>query len=179
MQRDHETAPDFDATPRPWYRHPMVWLVIAIPVSAMLMGGVQLTLAIRTPESVVRADYYQAGRAINIDLREIHRAADLGITATFHGHPDDGWLLDVRARRKGSGSGPLEVLLAHPTLAARDVEFDIDGDDGWQGSLGPLEGRHMLSIRSPHGGWLLREEVELTATGRPIRVAARPWEPDP
>ncbi len=163
----------------PWYRHPMVWLIIAIPGSAVLVGMLLLTLAIVTPESVVREDYYQAGRTINIDLRETHQAADLGISATFEGHPEDGWLLRVSPRRPNAAvDGPLEVLLAHPTLASRDRELALtpDGRGGWSGMLEPIGGRHMLSIRPVEGGWLLRREVVLEASAdERIEVSARPW----
>lgn len=163
----------------PWYRHPMVWLIIAIPGSAVLVGSLLLTLAIVTPESVVREDYYQAGRTINIDLRETHQAADLGISATFQGHPDDGWLLRVSPRRADTAvEGGLEVLLAHPTLASRDREIALspDGRGAWSGMLEPIGGRHMLTIRPLAGGWLLRREVVLESSDdERIEVSARPW----
>lgn len=157
----------------------MVWLIIAIPGSAVIVGAVLLTLAIVTPESVVREDYYQAGRTINIDLRETDTAADLGVTAMFYGDAETGWLLEVHTRRPApERDRALDVLLAHPTLAARDLEAELhpDGSGAWVGTLEPLEGRHMLSIRPQGGGWLLRREVDLDPTGtRPIEVAALPW----
>ncbi len=161
----------------------MVWLIIAIPGSAVIVGAVMLTLAIVTPESVVREDYYQAGRAINIDLRETDTAADLGVTATFYGDEETGWLLEVHTQRPPPDSGrSLDVLLAHPTLAARDLEAELhpDGSGAWIGTLEPLQGRHMLSIRPQGGGWLLRREVDLDLSGtRPIEVTALPWRGTP
>jgi hypothetical protein len=161
----------------PWYRHPIVWLIIAIPGAAVVMGMVLLTLAIRVPESVVRDDYYQAGRAINIDLRATHRAAELGITATLLGSPEDGWLMDVRQRHGIPANGVIEGLLAHPTQAAKDVEFSLDRTArGWSGVIEPTAGRHVLSLRSTNDDWLLRKEVLLEAADNDtIEVRAEPW----
>lgn len=161
----------------PWYRHPIVWLIIAIPAAAVVMGIVIVTLAIRVPESVVRDDYYQAGRAINLDLKGTHRAAELGVAATLLGSPEDGWLLEVRQRRGRPADSPLEVLFAHPTVAGKDVEFSLPRTtQGWSGLIEPIGGRHILSIRSTADNWLLREEIRLEATDNDsIEVRAEPW----
>lgn len=165
----------------PWYRHPIVWLIIAIPASAVVMGVVIVTLAINVPESVVRDDYYQAGRAINIDLRGTHRAAELGVTATLLGSPEDGWLLEVRQNQGRPADSPLEVLFAHPTQAGKDVEFSLPRtSSGWSGMIEPMGGRHVLNIRSSEDHWLLREEVRLEAAADDsIKVRARPWGSSP
>jgi len=161
----------------PWYRHPIVWLIIAIPATAVVMGIVIVTLAIRVPESVVRDDYYQAGRAINIDLKATHRAAELGVAATLLGSPEDGWLLEVRQRQGEAADGPLDVLFAHPTQADKDVEFSLPRTaQVWSGLIEPIGGRHILSIRSTEDNWLLREEIRLEVTGNDtIEVRAEPW----
>lgn len=161
----------------PWYRHPIVWMIVAIPGAAVLMGILMLTLAIRVPESVVRDDYYQAGRAINIDLRATHRAAELGVVARLLGSPEDGWLLEVQQRRGALSDRPLEVLLAHPTQAGKDVEFSLPRtQQGWSGVIAPMDGRHVLNIRSSADNWLLREEIRLVATvDDSIEVRAEPW----
>ena len=165
----------------PWYRHPIVWLIIAIPATSVAVGITLLTLAIRVPESVVRDDYYQAGRAINIDLRATHRAAELGIRASFLGSPEDGWLLQVQQRQGRPSNHALEVLLAHPTQAAKDVEFSLSpNEQGWSGLIGPIGGRHVLSIRSAADTWLLRREIRLEASDNDrIELRAEPWGSSP
>lgn len=165
----------------PWYRHPIVWLIIAIPGAAVVMGIVLLTVSIRVPESVVRDDYYQAGRAINIDLRATHRAAELGITAGLIGSPEDGWLIDVRQRRGELVPDALEGLLAHPTQAHKDVEFSLARTgQGWSALIEPTAGRHVLSIRSAADHWLLRKELVLQdSDDGGIEVRALPWGASP
>ena len=46
---------------RPWYREPMVWLVISIPLAAVIGGLVTLGLAIRGGDTVMAAGEPGAG----------------------------------------------------------------------------------------------------------------------
>lgn len=48
-----------------WYREPMVWLLIAVPLSAVIGGFVTLALAIRSDDGLVVDDYYRRGKEIN------------------------------------------------------------------------------------------------------------------
>ena len=50
--KDPATAPPN----RPWYSEPMVWLVIGIPLAAVIGGLVTLGLAIRGGDTVVTAE---------------------------------------------------------------------------------------------------------------------------
>ena len=51
--------------PRNWKQEPMVWLLIAIPLSAVIMGVVIITLAINSYSGLVVDDYYKKGKHIN------------------------------------------------------------------------------------------------------------------
>lgn len=54
----------------PWWRYPLVWLVIAGPVAVMLASAVTVWLALRTPEVLVSEDYYREGIEINRRLAD-------------------------------------------------------------------------------------------------------------
>lgn len=54
--------------PSPWYRQPLVWLVIGIPLSSVVMGIAMLTLSITTYDGLVTDDYYKQGLQINRSL---------------------------------------------------------------------------------------------------------------
>ncbi len=43
------------AMTRPWYRHPMVWMVIALPASAVLGCAITIFLVLQAPDRDVRA----------------------------------------------------------------------------------------------------------------------------
>ena len=68
---------------RPWFREPMVWMVILIPVSAVIVGAVMLTFAIRSDDGLVVDDYYKQGKEINRVLARTEEAARLGVVASI------------------------------------------------------------------------------------------------
>ncbi|MGR8949700.1 MAG: FixH family protein [Gammaproteobacteria bacterium] len=63
----------------PWQKEPLVWLVISLPLSAVIAGFFTLYLAIDSYDGLVVDDYYKQGLEINRVLDREQRAADLGI----------------------------------------------------------------------------------------------------
>lgn len=49
----------------PWWRYPLVWMVIAGPAAVVVAGFATLWLALGTPDPVVAGDYYRRGVEIN------------------------------------------------------------------------------------------------------------------
>src|SRR5690242_8414237 len=68
-----------DTAIRPWYREPWPWLLAAIPFATIIAGGVTLSLAISTEDSLVADDYYKRGLAINRDIGHEQAAIRMGI----------------------------------------------------------------------------------------------------
>ena len=52
----------------PWWKFPLVWMVIAGPAIVVVAGFATLWLAIRMPDPVVAGDYYRRGIEINQTL---------------------------------------------------------------------------------------------------------------
>jgi hypothetical protein len=52
----------------PWWKYPLVWMVISGPAVVVVAGFATLWLAIRTPDPVVAGDYYRRGIEINQTL---------------------------------------------------------------------------------------------------------------
>lgn len=65
----------------PWHHHKLVWMLIAIPGTAVLMGIAIIWLAISTNDGLVVDDYYKEGLAINQDLKRDDEAVALGLSA--------------------------------------------------------------------------------------------------
>ena len=65
----------------PWYRQPLVWLVISIPLSAVLAGIVTIYLAVTTDDGLVVDDYYKQGLAINRQIERDQTATRLQLSA--------------------------------------------------------------------------------------------------
>lgn len=111
--------------PNVWYRVPMVWLLIALPLSAVAGGFTTLWLALRSNDGLVVDDYYRRGLEINRDLDRDRAAAVRGITATVH--IDDARRfarieLNIPNARLHT---PLRVQLLHATRQGFDRHFSV------------------------------------------------------
>lgn len=69
-------SPAQAATPRPWWREPMMWLVLGGPLLVVVAGIVTFVLAVRMPDPVIADDYYKRGLEINKTLAEQQRQAE-------------------------------------------------------------------------------------------------------
>lgn len=67
----------------PWHRVPFVWLVITLPLTAVVAGFTMLWLAIATDDGLVADDYYKRGKEINRVLARDRAAVGLGLKATL------------------------------------------------------------------------------------------------
>ena len=107
---------------KPWYREPLVWLLIAPPAAAVLGGIATIYLAIATQDGLVVDDYYQQGKAINQVLQRDQAARAHGLRATLR--------LDAgRAELRlvaGAGAPELTLMLLHATRAAHDIRLTLD-----------------------------------------------------
>ena len=65
----------------PWYKHKLVWFVIAIPAASVFAGMFMIYLAVSSDDGLVVDDYYKEGMAINQNLQRDVTAAELGLGA--------------------------------------------------------------------------------------------------
>ena len=65
----------------PWYRVSIVWLVLAIPLTAVMLGMMLLYLSITSYDGLVVDDYYKKGKEIDRVLKRDLAALDHGLTA--------------------------------------------------------------------------------------------------
>ena len=68
---------------KPWHKYPLVWMMFAIPFSAVIMGVVMIWLAIDTDDGLVADDYYKLGLEINRVIKRDKKAGELGLSAVI------------------------------------------------------------------------------------------------
>lgn len=128
---------------RPWYRQPLVWLLIAIPASSVFFGIAMLLLAISSNDGLVVDDYYKRGLEINRDLARDRTAARLGLNAAVKFESENQDIrVDVSARDPSIFlPDRLTLRLVHPTRSGfdREVELHNSGRGRYSGRLGRLE----------------------------------------
>jgi hypothetical protein len=134
-----------------WYSEPWVWLLIALPLSAVIGGMITLWLAVTTSDGLVVDDYYERGKEINLDLARDKAALSRGASATI--------TLDMPANaidiRLGTIAGGwpdhIRFSLLHPTRAGHDVVIDMlhAGSGDYRGTLpAPTAGHWYVQIEA-------------------------------
>ena len=142
----------------PWYREPWPWILIMLPMSAVVASLITLWLAIKSADGLVEDDYYKQGIGINKILRRDQAAQALHLGATLS-LDRDGKSLMVRFTGKlDAMPDTLQLSLLHPTQAHRDLHFTLqEGAKGNYSAVVPdlNNSRWRVILEAPEGGWRL------------------------
>ena len=104
-----------------WYQVPFVWLLIAIPLTAVIVGFVGLALAIRSDDGMVEDDYYKQGMTINRMLDRDKAAAAENLTGTVElDAAQHELLVRLTARQATALPDNIQIKLMHATRAGFD-----------------------------------------------------------
>lgn len=104
-----------------WYRVPFVWMLIALPLTAVVGSFVSLALAIHSDDGLVEDDYYKRGMEINRQLDRDKAAAAHGLESTLD-FDDAHHELQVRLNARQAMAWPdnITLKLMHATRAGLD-----------------------------------------------------------
>jgi len=154
---------------KPWHREGWVWFLIALPFGAVVASLITVVIAARHADSLVKDDWYRAGKTINRTLERDAQAKALGLHASMR--VDEG-AEEIVVFLRGQGVedvSSLRLELDHPTLASRDRELLLLRDPvsgafrgTWTSAMqGPWYAT--LTPVPPGGGgnWRLTRRVEL------------------
>ena len=159
----------------PWYRHGLVWMLIAFPAAAVIGGAVTLWLAIRSDDGLVVDDYYVRGKEINRVLDRDRAAARLGLSADLRLDPDGRRLhLVLRGGPEAAPPPALRLQLLHATRAGLDRHLVLarTPGGGYTAPLPPLApGRWYVQIETDR--WRLLGSLRLPGDTR-LRIAPAP-----
>jgi len=114
---------------RNWKREPLVWMLIAIPLSAVIMGVVMITLAIQSFSGLVVDDYYKKGKQINRVLARDQLAHELGLAAAFSIDAAGGIKIRFDAGVSVVPGERIELKLVHATRPGLDQQLFFDNKD--------------------------------------------------
>lgn len=133
-----------------WYNEPYVWMLIAIPASAVLVGMAMLTMAIKSDSGLVVDDYYKKGKEINRVLARDSLARSLGINALMTLDKDLGLIkVNLSGDSLNIGAKQLELQLLHSTRQSHDQVIHLQGvtDTIFTARFAPLpQGRWNVQI---------------------------------
>jgi uncharacterized protein len=114
-----------------WYRVPIVWLLVALPLSAVAGGFTTLWLALRSDDGLVVDDYYRRGIEINRDLDRDRAAAVRGVKARLSLDPARHNARIELLLPAAQQPARLRVQWLHATRQGHDLRFTLArGADG-------------------------------------------------
>lgn len=150
---------------RPWYREPWVWLIIALPMTAVIASMFTIYKAVSTADGLVVDDYYKRGKAINLDLARDAAAARYQLKASID--------LDLRDNRmqlllEGAAVELPQTLtfsLLHPTQAGYDQVLVLQhgGDGVYTGAINEV-GRGNWYLQLEADDWRLSGSMRIPQT---------------
>ncbi len=153
---------------RSWKQEPLVWLLIAIPFSAVIMGVVMITLAIQSYSGLVVDDYYKKGKQINRVLARDKFAHELGLAAGVRLGQDNSIEIRFAPGVQLVPGDKIELSLIHATKPGLDQNLQLNRIDSHL-LTGKLElqgeGRWNLYLQTPD--WRLTGSLQ-----RPQQAAA-------
>ncbi|RAJ98917.1 FixH family protein [Aliidiomarina maris] len=146
----------------PWYKHFWVWWLIGAKVAVISACVATAILIYNNPTSMVVDDYYNEGRAINLQLNREARAIELGIAfeAFFNGDELAFRFTEFEPEQRTA----LHVVLYHPTLDAKDIDLRVPhAGDGWYRTTLPREisGHWRIIIEPYDQTWRVAHNFQL------------------
>lgn len=135
---------------RPWYKEPMVWLVIAIPLSSVIYGTFFLIVSITTFDGMVVDDYYKVGKQINREFKRDRAALSHGLSAQVLVENKTVTVTTV-SNQDYTDPPALEISFIYSTRANIDKEIFVEqvSPGIYKGSIPELEtGRWNVQIAS-------------------------------
>ena len=147
---------------QPWYHNPMVWMVIALPATAVVAGLLTVYIAVTNQDSLVVDDYYKKGKAINQELSRDRKSAELGLSAFVDVNAETGEVLvSLSSVEIFSFTQEITFKLIHRTLAGADQTITLNrmqDKPDYRGYIKPpvIEGRWTIQIISDDN-WRLKQ----------------------
>lgn len=116
---------------RPFWREPMMWLVMGLP-AVVVVACIWLVVVASRDSSDSVGDVVKRTAQIQVaDLSPDARAKELGLSALVR--IEEGYVEVLPVTGDFARDQPLRVVLRHPIVAASDIELRAEpSDNGWR-----------------------------------------------
>ncbi|MCO7223939.1 FixH family protein [Pleionea sp. CnH1-48] len=139
---------------KPWYKQFYPWMIIALPASSVVAGITTVIIATTGADSMVKADYYKEGLAINESIEKREKAAELQLKFDIEYQAPDAMIL--------TSAQPLDVpvlylSIQHPAKEHKDQVVVLNRTEDsliYKGQSLPLEPvNYRLKLSTPTQDW--------------------------
>lgn len=148
-------------SPRPWFREPWVWLLIALPASAVLGGIITIWIAVESDDGLVEDDYYKHGLEINRKLDRDKAAILYGLVVNLAiSEGQNNIQISLDANDKFVSPSSIKLSFLHPTMKGQDrvMVLQSTGKNIYAGPVPSLiQGNWYLQIEADD--WRLLEDI--------------------
>lgn len=159
---------------QPWYKQFWPWFIVFLPACAVAASLNMVYIAYNNDDSLVKDNYYKAGKAINMDLSEQQMATDLKLQAKVNIDLLVGELELFLSGQFDTPPKQLQLEFIHPINKAQDVLVELrhTGDSRYVGQLSmSTTGRRYVQLRgSSPDAWSIKTELTLDASKDSERI---------
>lgn len=159
----------------PWWSEPMVWLIIALPLAAVIGGITTVMIAYRNADTPAMGDYTKVGKGFEMVVDRDRKAAELAVAGTLQAEP--GRLTLRLEGHFASAPENLILTLAHPTDAAMDSVLQLNrvGGNEYAASYASIPaGKRYLELSPSDRTWRVTGQWQAPFTGSTLLAVANP-----
>lgn len=145
----------------PWYKQFWPWFLIVLPMCAVIASLTTLKIALDNSDSLVADEYYKEGKGINMDLRKIKYAQQIGMKFLIKVN-DESLLITQQGGPEYRAA--LNVKFYHPTIEEKDFNVQATADANYvyripltEAISGPWEVR----IEGFDGKWRIQQRIDI------------------
>ena len=149
---------------KPWYKHPWLWFLIAVPVVSVALSFTMLFVALDNKDSEVEGDWRKNKKAIQENFNRENYASALSINAllSVNGNQLTVKISSPYPLDKDALPKQLNVIFSHPTHENKDLRLVLNQQNNgdYQTTISQeISGRYYLDVNTTV--WRLKETIEM------------------
>ena len=141
---------------RPFWKEPMMWVVLGIPLASIVAGVGLVVVSVRSGSADAVMDKVDRVSQIQTtDLGPDQQARALGLSAVLR--IDEGVIEVIPVTGDFARKAPLRLLLQHPAQTAGDIQLELAATDaGWRLEQAIDDGHDwIVELSAGDGSWRL------------------------